>query len=113
MMHFILVLDMKIHYKKLCVITSYSIHYTKLYDYAKAQSAAKNDLPTEGKVFISLCDLDKEFAPKIAQGLVEQGFSVVATGGTYKVITDADGIHPGGYQQSCALDLYRSPSFPQ
>ncbi len=57
--------------------------------YAKAQSAAKNDLPTEGKVFISLCDLDKEFAPKIASGLVEQGFTVVATGGTHKAISDA------------------------
>ncbi len=57
--------------------------------YAKAQSAAKNDLPREGKVFISLCDLDKQFAPKIAEGLVEDGFSVVATGGTYKVITEA------------------------
>ncbi len=57
--------------------------------YAKAQSAAKNDLPTEGKVFISLCDLDKDFAPKIAKGLVEQGFTVVATGGTHKVISEA------------------------
>jgi len=57
--------------------------------YAKAQSAAKNGLPTEGKVFISLCDLDKEFAPKIAQGLVDNGFTVVATGGTHKAITEA------------------------
>ncbi|UTJ07794.1 carbamoyl-phosphate synthase large subunit [Arcobacter roscoffensis] len=57
--------------------------------YAKAQSAAKNGLPTEGKVFISLCDLDKEFAPQIAKGLVDEGFSVVATGGTHKAITDA------------------------
>ncbi|WP_419764648.1 MAG: carbamoyl-phosphate synthase large subunit [Arcobacter sp.] len=57
--------------------------------YAKAQSAAKNDLPREGKVFISLCDLDKEFAPKIARGLVDEGFSVVATGGTHKAIVDA------------------------
>lgn len=57
--------------------------------YAKAQSAAKNDLPTEGKVFISLCDLDKEFAAQIAQGLVEEGFSVVATGGTHQAITNA------------------------
>ncbi|MAC84070.1 MAG: carbamoyl phosphate synthase large subunit [Arcobacter sp.] len=57
--------------------------------YAKAQSAAKNDLPTEGKVFISLCDLDKEFAAKIAEGLVAQGFTVVATGGTHKTIKDA------------------------
>ncbi|ADG93138.1 carbamoyl-phosphate synthase, large subunit [Arcobacter nitrofigilis DSM 7299] len=57
--------------------------------YAKAQSAAKNDIPTEGKVFISLCDLDKEFAPKIAKGLVEEGFTVVATGGTHQAIADA------------------------
>ena len=57
--------------------------------FAKAQSGAKNNLPTEGKVFISLCDLDKEFAPKIASGLVELGMSVVATGGTHKAITDA------------------------
>jgi len=57
--------------------------------YAKAQSAAKNGLPTEGKVFISLCDLDKEFAPQIASGLVDNGFSVVATGGTHKAITEA------------------------
>lgn len=56
--------------------------------YAKAQSAAKNDLPREGKVFISLCDLDKEFAPKIAKGLVEEGFTIVATGGTYAVINE-------------------------
>ena len=59
--------------------------------YAKAQSAAKNDLPLSGKVFISLCDLDKEFAPKIAKGLVDEGFTVVATGGTHKAI-EAAGI---------------------
>ena len=57
--------------------------------FAKAQSAAKNDLPTEGKVFISLCDLDKEFAPTIAKGLVDQGFTCIATGGTHKSIADA------------------------
>jgi len=57
--------------------------------YAKSQSAAKNHLPTEGKVFISLCDLDKEFAPKLASDLVKEGFTVVATGGTHKVISEA------------------------
>jgi len=57
--------------------------------FAKAQSAAKNDLPTKGKVFISLCDLDKEFAPEIALGLVDLGCTVVATGGTHKTISDA------------------------
>ncbi len=57
--------------------------------YAKAQSAAKNDLPKEGKVFISFCDLDKDFAPKIAKDLVEEGFSVVATEGNHKIISEA------------------------
>jgi carbamoyl-phosphate synthase large subunit len=57
--------------------------------FAKSQSAAKNDLPKSGKVFISLCDLDKEFAPSIAKGLSENGFTLVATGGTHKAIIDA------------------------
>jgi len=56
----------------------------------KAQDAAKNFLPTKGgKVFISLADLDKEFASDIASSLVELGFDIVATGGTYKVISEA------------------------
>lgn len=57
--------------------------------FAKSQSAAKNDLPKAGKVFISLCDLDKEFAPSIAKGLSENGFTIVATGGTHKAISEA------------------------
>lgn len=57
--------------------------------FAKSQSAAKNDLPKGGKVFISLCDLDKEFAPSIAASLTENGFTIVATGGTYNMINEA------------------------
>jgi carbamoyl-phosphate synthase large subunit len=58
--------------------------------FAKAQDAAKNFLPDcNGKVFISMADLDKEFAPSIASKLVELGFEVVATGGTHKVISEA------------------------
>lgn len=58
--------------------------------FAKAQDAAKNNLPcTGGKVFISLADLDKEFAPEIALGLENLGFDIVATGGTYNVISEA------------------------
>jgi carbamoyl-phosphate synthase large subunit len=58
--------------------------------FAKAQDAAKNFLPDcNGKVFVSLADLDKEFAPSIASKLVELGFEVVATGGTHKVISEA------------------------
>ncbi|MCK5294430.1 MAG: carbamoyl phosphate synthase large subunit, partial [Arcobacteraceae bacterium] len=58
--------------------------------FAKAQDSAKNFLPSDGgKVFISLADLDKEFAPTIASKLVHLGFEIVATGGTYKIISDA------------------------
>ncbi len=57
--------------------------------FAKSQSAAKNNLPKTGKVFISLCDLDKEFAPAIAKGLTENGFTIAATGGTHKIISDS------------------------
>jgi len=58
--------------------------------FAKAQDAAKNNLPCNGgKVFISLADLDKEFAPQIALGLENLGFDIVATGGTYTIISEA------------------------
>jgi carbamoyl-phosphate synthase large subunit len=59
--------------------------------FAKAQCAAKNHLPESGggKVFISLADLDKEFAPEIAIGLENLGFDIVATGGTYIAISEA------------------------
>ena len=57
--------------------------------FAKAQEAAKNFLPKKGKVFISLTDLDKEFAPQIAKELKNLGFDIVATSGTYKVIVSS------------------------
>ncbi len=59
--------------------------------FAKSQYAAKNFLPKSGKVFLSLCDLDKKFAPILANGLIENGFTIIATGGTYKVL-DINGI---------------------
>ncbi len=57
--------------------------------FAKAQEASKNVLPKGGKVFISLTEIDKEFAPEIAKELIELKFSIVATKGTYKAIKDA------------------------
>lgn len=57
--------------------------------FAKAQMGAKNLLPINGgKVFISLADLDKEFAPEIAKDLISAGFSVVATSGTHKILVE-------------------------
>ena len=57
--------------------------------FAKAQESCKNILPKDGKVFISLTEIDKEFAPEIAKDLIELGFTIVATKGTYKAITEA------------------------
>jgi carbamoyl-phosphate synthase large subunit len=50
--------------------------------YAKSQIAAGSILPTEGKVFISVKNSDKEIMIEVARDLIEQGFSIVATGGT-------------------------------
>ncbi|GHC42488.1 carbamoyl-phosphate synthase large subunit [Roseibacillus persicicus] len=52
--------------------------------YAKAQISAFNTLPTGGNVFISVNDRDKETAVPIAKDLVELGFTVYSTGGTYR-----------------------------
>ena len=57
--------------------------------FAKSQEACKNYIPTKGKVFISLTEIDKEFAPEIAKDLIDLGFEIVATKGTYKAITNA------------------------
>ncbi|MFO7917038.1 MAG: carbamoyl-phosphate synthase large subunit [Anaerolineae bacterium] len=50
--------------------------------YAKAQMAAGNDLPTEGTVFLSVNDHDKENLVPIAEDLADMGFSLVGTRGT-------------------------------
>jgi carbamoyl-phosphate synthase large subunit len=57
--------------------------------FAKSQLASGNNLPTNGKVFISLCDNDKDFAVTLARGCKEAGFDVVATSGTHNIITKA------------------------
>jgi carbamoyl-phosphate synthase large subunit len=50
--------------------------------FAKSQLAAGNVLPTEGKVFLSVKDSDKEALIPLAKDLAEMGFNLVATGGT-------------------------------
>ena len=58
--------------------------------YAKAQIAAGQRLPTKGgKVFISVRDDDKSAVVDIAKQFVDMGMTVVATGGTAKVIEEA------------------------
>ena len=50
--------------------------------FVKAQFAAGNILPEEGKVFLSVRDRDKPALLPIAKQLAENGFSMVATRGT-------------------------------
>jgi carbamoyl-phosphate synthase large subunit len=57
--------------------------------FAKSQFASNNTLPKGGRVFISLSDLDKEFAKEIGIGFARLGFEIVATGGTHKALVDA------------------------
>jgi len=59
--------------------------------YAKAQISAFNPLPTEGSVFISVSDRDKDRAVEVARDLSEMGFSIFSTGGTHARLI-AEGI---------------------
>ena len=58
--------------------------------FAKSQISAFNPLPTEGRVFISVNDRDKPEALEIARDLHNLGFKICATGGTHKLLTEAD-----------------------
>jgi len=50
--------------------------------YAKAQFGAGNHLPTEGTVFISVKDHDKEASLAVASQFCDMGFMIMATRGT-------------------------------
>ena len=57
--------------------------------YLKAQLGAGEQLPSGGKAFVSVRDADKGGVADVARQLVAQGFSVVATRGTAKVLKEA------------------------
>ena len=57
--------------------------------FAKSQTAAGQPLPTEGKVFVSVRDADKEKVIPIARSFHEQGFDLLATSGTRAALADA------------------------
>jgi len=57
--------------------------------YAKAQLAIKMQLPTGGKVIISVQDYDKPFAADLSKLLIASGFTILATRGTAKIIEEA------------------------
>ena len=56
--------------------------------FAKAHVGTNEVLPTAGKAFISVRDVDKSGAIQVARDLVELGFELVATGGTQQLLSD-------------------------
>ncbi|MEL6223859.1 MAG: carbamoyl-phosphate synthase large subunit [Cyanobacteria bacterium J06627_8] len=56
--------------------------------FAKAELAASQRIPTDGTVFVSVNDRDKQAVVPIAKELQELGFSIVATSGTRKVLNE-------------------------
>ncbi len=57
--------------------------------FAKSQFASKNNIPLEGKLFISLTESDKEYAGEVGKIFTDLGFEIVATSGTHTALEDA------------------------
>ena len=59
--------------------------------FAKSQLGAGTKLPSQGAVFVSVADVDKEAVLPAVRQLADAGFRVLATGGTH-VFLDGEGI---------------------
>ena len=57
--------------------------------FAKSQFASKNNIPLEGKLFLSLTELDKSQAGEIGKMFTDLGFEIVATSGTHNALIEA------------------------
>jgi carbamoyl-phosphate synthase large subunit len=57
--------------------------------FAKSQLGSGTDLPLAGRVFVSVRDHDKAKLVKPCQKLAEMGFTLVATGGTARYLSEA------------------------
>ena len=58
--------------------------------YAKSQMAAGGPLPLGGSVFISVSDAHKPQVAEVARQFADLGFELISTGGTAKVLQEAD-----------------------
>ena len=56
--------------------------------FAKSQFASNINLPSSGKIFLSIRDRDKESIPLIVERLTSSGFSVVATKGSAQYLKE-------------------------
>ncbi len=59
--------------------------------FLKAETASQSQLPTTGRVFLSVRDADKKRAVSIAKKLIKLGFQIVTTTGTARVF-NADNV---------------------
>jgi carbamoyl-phosphate synthase large subunit len=57
--------------------------------FAKSQFASKNNIPLEGKLFLSLTEIDKPHAGDIGKMFIDLGFEIVATSGTHAALEAA------------------------
>ncbi len=57
--------------------------------FAKSQIAAGSALPTEGTVYISVRNADKEAVIPIARHFADEGFDIITTGGTFNTLSTA------------------------
>ena len=56
--------------------------------FVKAQEATQSKLPMGGTIFISVNNRDKAETVEVARGFMNAGFEIVATVGTYKLLTE-------------------------
>lgn len=57
--------------------------------FAKSQFASKNNIPLEGKLFLSLTEADKSNAGEVGKMFTDLGFEIVATSGTHTALESA------------------------
>lgn len=57
--------------------------------YAKGQMAVGNKIPKQGRAFLSVKDADKKRIIEVGKMLVAEGFAIVATRGTARVLEEA------------------------
>jgi carbamoyl-phosphate synthase large subunit len=80
--------------------------------FAKAMDAAACALPSEGTVFLSVRDSDKRGIVFLGRRLVDLGFRIVATAGTYEALrrggVEAHRIHKLGQGRPDVLDAIKN-----
>jgi len=64
-----------------------SVNYSYKLAFFKAELAADNALPLEGKVFMSIRDEDKPALVQIAKKIADAGLEIIATSGTLRYLS--------------------------